>query len=100
MPKISLSVPHQLGQETAKNRIAGLLADSRERFAGQISQVSENWNGYVDAISFQALGFSVTGKLDVQPNEVLIELNLPLAAYPLKGRVEKEILAHARELLA
>ncbi len=73
MPKISLSVPHQLGQETAKNRIAGLIADSRQRFAGQISQVSENWDGYVDAISFQALGFSVTGKIDVQPNQVLIE---------------------------
>jgi hypothetical protein len=99
MPKISLSVPHQLSQETAKNRISGLIADSRERFAGQISQASESWNGYVDDISFQALGFSVTGKIDVQPNEVLIELNLPLAAYPLKGRIEKEILAHARELL-
>ncbi len=100
MPKISLSVAHQLGQETAKNRISGLLADSRERFAGQISHVSESWNGYVDEISFKGLGFSVTGKIDVQPAQVLIELNLPLAAYPLKGRVEKEILAHARELLA
>ena len=100
MPKISLTVPHQLGQEAAKNRIAGLIADSRARFAGQISQVSETWNGYVDAISFKALGFSVTGKIDVQPDQVLIELNVPLAAYPLKGRIEKEILAHARELLA
>ena len=100
MPKISLSVSHQLGQETAKNRIAGLIADSRDRFAGQVSQVSETWNGYVDAISFQALGFSVTGKIDVQAAQVLIELNLPLAAYPLKVRIEKELLTHARELLA
>jgi putative polyhydroxyalkanoic acid system protein len=99
MPKISLSVSHKLGQETARNRITGLIADSRDRFAGQVSQVSEIWNGYVDAISFQALGFSVTGKIDVQADQVLIELNLPLAAYPLKGRIEKEILTHARELL-
>src|SRR5271155_1576821 len=99
MPKINLSVPHQLGQDEAKNRIAGLLADSRSRFAGQVSNVAESWNGYADAFSFQALGFSVTGKLDVQPAQVLIELSLPLAAYPLKGRIENEILTHARQLL-
>jgi hypothetical protein len=95
-----VSVAHQLGQETAKNRIAGLIADSRNKFAGQVSQLAESWNGYVDAFSFQALGFSVTGRLDVQPAQVKIELNLPLAAYPLKGRIEKELLMHARELLA
>jgi hypothetical protein len=100
MPKINLSVPHQLGQEVAKNRIAGLMADSRNRFAGQVTDVAESWNGYVDAFSFRALGFSVSGKLDVQPDQVFIELNLPLAAYPLKGRIEKEILTHAQELLA
>jgi hypothetical protein len=100
MPKISLSVPHQLSQEEAKSRITALMADSRNRFAGQISDVAESWNGYVDAFTFRGMGFSVSGKLDVQPAQVLIELNLPLAAYPLKGRIEKEILAHARELLA
>jgi hypothetical protein len=100
MPKISLSVSHQLGQEAAKKRIAGLIADSRARFADQVSQVAESWDGYVDAISFKAMGFNVTGKLDVQAAQVMIELNLPMAAYPLKGRIENEILTHARELLA
>jgi hypothetical protein len=35
----------------------------------------------------------------VQPSQVHVEMNLPLAAYPLKSRIESEILAHARELL-
>jgi hypothetical protein len=100
MPKIRLSVAHQLGQEAAKNRIAALIADSRARCAGQVSQVAECWNGYVDAISFHAMGFSVTGQLDVQPAQVMIELNVPWAAYPLKGRIENEILTHGRQLLA
>ena len=100
MPKINVAVPHQLGQETAKERIAGLIADSKNRFAGQVSNLTESWNGYVDSFGFQALGFSVTGRLDVQPSEVAIELDLPWAAYPLKGRIESELLKHARELLA
>ena len=100
MPKIDFSVAHTLGQEEAKRRIASLMADSRTRFAGQISNVAESWNGYVDAFSFEAMGFSVSGKLEVQPAQVLIEMNLPWAAYPFKTRIENEILTHARELLA
>jgi hypothetical protein len=99
MPKINLSVPHSLAQEEAKNRITSLIADSRNRFAGRVSNAAESWTGFVDAFSFDAMGFSVNGKLDVQPAQVIIELNLPLAAYPFKGRIENEILTHARQLL-
>jgi hypothetical protein len=99
MPKINLSVAHQLGQEEAKKRIASLMADSRTRFAGRISNVAECWSSYVDAFSFDAMGFSVSGKLDVQPAQVLIEMTLPFAAYPFKSRIEEEILTHARQLL-
>jgi hypothetical protein len=100
MPKIDLSVAHKLSQEEAKSRITGLLADARHRFAGRISNVAESWNGFVDAFSFEAMGFSVGGKLDVQPAQVRIELNLPWAAYPLKDRIESEILTQAQRLLA
>jgi predicted NBD/HSP70 family sugar kinase len=100
MPKIELTVAHQLGQEEARNRITSLMADSRTRFAGKISNVAETWNGYVDAFSFEAMGFSVTGKLEVQPGQVLVEMHLPWAAYPFKARIENEILTHARQLLA
>jgi hypothetical protein len=100
MPKINLSVAHNLGQEEAKKRIASLMADSRTRFAGRISNVAESWNGYVDAFSFEAMGFSVSGELEVQPAQVLIEMSLPWAAYPFKAKIENEILTHARQLLA
>jgi hypothetical protein len=100
MPKIELSVAHNLSQEEAKKRIAGLMADSRDRFSARISNVAESWNGFVDAFSFEAMGFSVNGKLDVQPAQVQIEMHLPWAAYPFKARIENEILTHARQLLA
>jgi predicted NBD/HSP70 family sugar kinase len=99
MPQINLSITHNLGQDEAKRRITGLLADSRTRFAGKLNNMVESWNGYTDAFSFDALGFSVDGKLDVEPAQVHIEMNLPWAAYPLKGRIEDEILSHARQLL-
>ena len=100
MPKINLSVPHNLSQDEAKSRISALLADCHTRFAGRVSNAAECWSGYADVFSFKAMGFSVSGKLDVQPARVLVEIILPLAAYPLKGRIENEIQTHARQLLA
>lgn len=100
MPKLHLSVPHALGQEEAQKRVASLLADSRTKFGGKISDVTEVWTGRVDNFSFRALGFSVAGKLEVQAAQLLIDIDFPFAALPFKGRVESEILDHARQLLA
>jgi len=100
MPKIHLSVPHVLGEEEAKKRVANLISESRTKFGAHVSDVTETWTGCVDSFSFRALGFSVAGKLEVQAAQVLVDIDLPFAALPFKGRVESEILAHARQLLA
>jgi hypothetical protein len=100
MPKIQVSVPHRLSQEEAKARISKLIAESRTKFGGQVSDLREAWKGNVDEFSFSAMGFTVDGRLDVQPAEVKIDVNLPWAALPFKGKVETEISKHARELLA
>jgi hypothetical protein len=100
MPKIELSVPHQLSREDVKSRIVHSLAEAQKRFAGDVTQVADSWNGYVDEFSFKAMGFSIAGRLEVEPAQVAIHLQLPWAAYPFKHRIESEILAHARQLLA
>jgi hypothetical protein len=100
MPKIHLSVPHVLGQEEAKKRVSNLLAETRAQFGAQISDVTEAWTGWVDNFSFRALGFSFQGKLEVQAAQLIIDIDLPFAALPFKGRVESEIRSRAGQLLA
>ncbi|HEX3717953.1 MAG TPA: polyhydroxyalkanoic acid system family protein [Verrucomicrobiae bacterium] len=100
MPKIHLSVPHGLGAEEAKKRVVNLVAQTRQDFGDKISDVSEAWTGLVNNFSFRAMGFSVGGKLEAQPAQVLIDMDIPFAALPFKGRIESELLAHARQLLA
>jgi hypothetical protein len=92
-------VPHRLGPDEAKSRIVKLLSETRNQFDGKVTDVVESWAGNVETFSFRAMGFAVDGTLEVQPSEVLIDMNLPWAAVPFKGRVESEILKHARELL-
>ena len=100
MPKIHLSVPHVLGQEEAKKRVVNLLAESRARFGDQDQRCHRDLERERGQFQFSRLGFSVAGKLDVQPAELLIDIDFPFAALPFKGRVESEILSHARQLLS
>jgi hypothetical protein len=100
MPRIQLSVPHQLGQDEAKSRISKLISETRGQFGDTLTDVEEAWSGNIDAFRFRAAGFAMDGQLDVQPAEVRINLNFPWTALPFKGRMESEILKHARALLA
>lgn len=100
MPSINISVPHKLGADEAKKRIATLISESKEKFGNQVSDVRESWNGNRGDFGFKAMGFDVSGNLQVQPAMVDVEINLPFAALPFKGRVEKEISDRAKKLLS
>jgi hypothetical protein len=100
MPKIKLSVPHQLGQNEAKSRIARLIAETRGKFGDKVTDLEEVWTGNIDAFSFRTMGFDIDGELIVEHAELVIDINFPWLALPFKSRVESEILKHARELLA
>ena len=100
MPKSSVTVPHTLGADEAKRRLSGMLAQTREQFADSISDVQETWNGYVNDVSFRALGFHITGAISVEPAQVQVDIQFPFAALPFKSRIEREIVEHARALLA
>lgn len=100
MPAIKVSIPHKLGADEAKRRISHLISDAKAKFGNMVSDVQENWVQNVGHFRFNAMGFPVSGTLDVQPAVVNVEIQLPFAALPFKGRVENEISTRARELLA
>ena len=100
MPTINISVPHQLGTDEAKRRITTLISETKAKFGHEVSNLQENWNGNQGNFSFKARGFSVSGDLWVEQGNAKMNINLPFAAFPLKGRIEKEISERAKELLA
>ena len=100
MPSIKLSVPHKLGADEAKKRITQLISETRSQFGHSVSDVQESWQDNRGTFSFRAIGFSVSGNLQVEPTTVDVDINLPFAALPFKSRVENEISKRATELLA
>ena len=100
MPAIKISTPHNLVPEEAKKRIVKLISESKIQFGNSVSDVNESWVNNCGNFSFRAMGFSVSGFLQVKPATVDVEINLPFAALLFKSRIEKVISEKASELLA
>jgi hypothetical protein len=99
MPTLKVSVPHSLPADEAVRRIRNLVGGIKTKFADKVSDVKEEWSGNNATFSFKAMGFDVSGKVEVGDREVRVQSNLPFAALPFKGRIESTIKEKAKELL-
>lgn len=100
MPKMNISVPHNLGAGEAQNRIKSLLGDLKKQFGGQVDNMNESWNGNRGSFSFSAMGMAVDGDILIKPDSVDLEGNLPLGAVPFKSKIEKTIKDQLTNLLS
>ena len=100
MPKLNISVTHNLPQDEALRRIKNLLTELKRKFANDIRNLRERWNGNAGNFSFLVRGFSASGTLTVRRGTVELSLNIPLAALPLKGKIESTIRRRAGLLLS
>ena len=100
MPKLNISVTHNLPQDEALGRIKNLLAELKREFANDIRNLRERWRGNAGNFRFSTRGFSASGTLTIRRETVELSLNIPLAALPLKGKIESTIRRRARSLLA
>lgn len=100
MPQLHMSLPHQLSQPEAMQRIKGLLESLRAENLDRINDLREEWSENVGTFSFSAMGFPVSGTLAVGPTDVQLSGELPLAATFFKSKIESTIRERAAELLA
>jgi len=91
MPKLTVNVPHTLGQQAATERLQGILEKMKERYQDKFSDLEESWLGNVLSFGFKTFGFGIKGTMDVQPEEVKVDADLPFAAMMFKGKIETEL---------
>jgi putative polyhydroxyalkanoate system protein len=92
---ITISIPHELGRATARQRIEEGFGKLTAQFGEAAAKaVTKTWTGDRMDFSVAAIGQHITGHLDVQDAAVLMTINLPnvlaLLAGKIKGRVQKE----------
>jgi putative polyhydroxyalkanoate system protein len=94
---VTVNIPHKLGKQEARRRIDEGFGRLRQQMTGGVAGMvtfQERWEG--DRLHFEGsgLGQKMTGRLDVLPDSVRVEVDLPeiLAAMAdlITGRLQKE----------
>jgi hypothetical protein len=99
MPSYSVSVPHDLGQTTAHDRVIKFLDQVRRDHADTISDTQGEWKGYTLEFAFSASGLSINGSLVVEEQVVHVAGPLPFLAGMFRGRIEQTIREELEKLL-
>lgn len=99
MPKFDLSVPHSLGKEAASNRLHGFSDVLQQKYADQLSDLTQTWEGDQLTFSFTTFGIAVGGELHVEEDAVRVVGDLPFAAAMFKGKITGVIEEQLGKLL-
>ncbi|MCG8585155.1 MAG: polyhydroxyalkanoic acid system family protein [Pirellulales bacterium] len=100
MPKVSMAVPHALGQEAALDRLKTFAEKVRDKFADSVKNMQETWDENGCNFGFRTYGMDFAGTMKVEDSEVKIEGDLPFRAMMFKGRIQKEVETELTKLLA
>lgn len=98
MPKLSVSIPHQLSRQEARSRVGQLVDQSRQQLDG-LGTLDERWDGDILNFKGSALGVSVTGAVHVEDQEVRLEVDLPWQLAMFSATVKQRIEQEGRKLL-
>ena len=99
---VTISVPHQLGREEARRRIAEGFGQLQQQMTGGLKGMvacQQRWEG--DRLHFEAssLGQKMTGRLDVSDDALRIEVDLPAILAALAERIAGKLKETSRQLL-
>jgi hypothetical protein len=99
---VSVSIPHSLGKDEARRRIEQGFGRMRQQMSGGMAAMlafQERWEG--DQLYFEAggLGQKVTGRVDVRPDCVQIELDLPELLAALAERITGTLQQEGQKML-
>lgn len=92
-------VPHDLGQERAKQAAESALSSYAQRFEKYSPKVIWTSNSKAQ-ISFQVKGFTLSGDLEVLDRSIEMDLDVPFVLRPFKGQALNVIETEIKEWIA
>ena len=98
MPKISVTIPHQLEKATVIEKVQPAMEKTASDFQGQDLVI--DWQEDKADFQFKSLGFSIKGTVVVDDSQVTVDLELPFAAIMYKEKAKKGITKNVTAALA
>lgn len=95
-----VEIPHELGREEARRRIAEGTAKARDALGRSgIAINTLDWTGDRLDYSVTALAQTVTGQIDVGQDSVRVEVRLPLLLSVFAAKIQKIVGREGNSLL-
>ncbi len=96
---IVVIAPHNLGAETAKARIVERINALRSAYIDKLGYSEINWSGDRADLRVVVFGQTVTGQIDVMPESLRIEAQLPWILDALASKIQGVLTSNAKESL-
>jgi putative polyhydroxyalkanoate system protein len=100
MPKLSVSVPHNLTQQEATQRLQNRLQELQQQHGDRVQGLESQWDENRLKCSFSTMGVNVRAEITVEPSQVTIDTELPMIALMFKGLIEQQIRNELGQALA
>jgi hypothetical protein len=97
MPKITVRVPHELDPATALAKVRPALEKTVTDFQGHDLAIEESGNA--SQFTFKSMAFTIKGRTEATPSEVVVEVELPFAAMMFKDKAERAITKNVTRAL-
>jgi len=91
---IQVDLPHKLGREEARRRIAANIGKLEQHIPGGASRVDSRWQGDTLMLAVHAMGQQVEAAIGVEETKVRVEVLLPsmlaIFAQPIQAMLQKK----------
>jgi hypothetical protein len=95
---VTVDIPHKLGRDGARARLAGGVGKIGNMFPGG-GTVDERWDGDTLHFTVSAMGQTVASRLEVFEDRVHAEVDLPPMLALFAGKIREKLLREAPKLL-
>ncbi|WP_026607367.1 polyhydroxyalkanoic acid system family protein [Methylocapsa acidiphila] len=96
---IVVTVPHDLGLEKAKKRVSERIELLRRDYIDKLAYSEVAWTGDKADVRVVAFGQTVTAQLDVKPDSLRIEVQLPWVFALLADKIQGTLKSNAQDTL-
>jgi hypothetical protein len=96
---IVITLPHNLGAQEAKRRIAERMEHLRRDYLDKLAYSEVNWKDDTADVRVVAFGQTVTARIFVTNDSLRIEVQLPWILAVLTGKIQGVLTSNAEESL-
>ena len=100
MPKpLAVDIPHNLTEAEAKARLINGLTEARAKHGKYLANFTETWTGNHMEFSGTIMAQGVSGRIDVLPQVVHVEVDLPMLLALIAKNYIPQVEAEGRRML-